>query len=56
VETLVNKYNRYFNQRVYFVLLLQEILKQEDGRRFLEEYTEFADEVRRKKMKEIMAI
>ncbi len=49
LESTANKYSQYFNQRIYFVLVLQEILKSVDGAQFLRCYEELAGEVRKKK-------
>ena len=53
LESTANKYNQYFSQRIYFALILQEILKSVDGAQFLQSYREHAGEVRKKKEHQI---
>jgi len=49
LESMANKYNQYFNQRIYLVLVLQEILKNIDGSLFLRAYQEQTADLRKKK-------
>jgi hypothetical protein len=56
LEAMANKYNRYFNQRIYFVLALQEILKNVDGTQFVFSYKHHAEDVMKKKEREIRRI
>lgn len=56
LEPLANKYSKYFNQRIYFVLALHEIVKAEEGQRFLEDYQGQANEVCKRKEAEILMI
>jgi hypothetical protein len=39
------KYEFYFNKRIYFILLLHEIMKQIDGPSFVAAYEGLAEEV-----------
>jgi hypothetical protein len=49
MDDLANKYNKYFNQRIYFILILQEIVKTIDGAVFVRSYQQLAADVRKKK-------
>ena len=46
---VANKYSKYFNQRIYFVLILAEITKHVDNEVFLESYKDMAAAVKKKK-------
>jgi hypothetical protein len=37
-EDMVSKYEKYFNQRIYFILILEEISKLERGFDFIRNY------------------
>lgn len=48
-DAILPKYNSFFNQRVYFILVLDEIIKKIDGEVFAASYEDLAREVIAKK-------